>query len=62
MKQLQAELDTTKHMQRRKDLQISSLEAELQAEQEKLSVLRHESEETGGHDEQKLLPQKGCLK
>ena len=62
VKQLQTELDTTKHMSRSKDLQISSLEAKLQAEQEKLSALRHESEESSGQGEQKLLSQKGYLK
>ena len=52
--QLQTMLDTTKHMSRGKDQQISRLEIDLQAVQEKLTVHSEENKEKGNHKQMRL--------
>ena len=52
--QLQTMLDATKHMSRGKDQQISRLEIDLKAMQEKLTVLSEENKEKGNHKQTRL--------
>ena len=57
VQQLQAILDTTKHVSKAKDQQISTLKEDLQAIQEKMTALKKENKELqlkGEHNEAEI--------